>query len=195
MKNQIKLILVSVIGVIASGILFLFIVQPNLNQIQDLKNKVVTTKTELKQIEEQIVTYKNSQRDLSLASGKDALSQAMLKREDLEQAIVEIENAASVTNTSEALSIHDDQGSGTPQVKPLITGKASLDEVQYTINITSDFVHLINFLQYLEHMPHFTEISDFTLASTSSQSNSGGVFLHGGNVIGSINLVFFLQKK
>ena len=43
-------------------------IQPNLSKIKELNSQASSKKTELKQIEDQIVVYQNSQRDLAQAA-------------------------------------------------------------------------------------------------------------------------------
>ena len=194
MKNQPKIILISLLGLIISAGLFLFVIRPTVDKILNLNIQVSSKKTDLKQLEEQIVIYKNSQRDLSLASGKDVISQSLLKREDLQVAIVEIENASALTQTGESMTIIDNGGKSS-SAKPLISGKSFLDEVQYNIKTTSNFVQLLDLMKYLENLPHFTEIAKFTLQASATNPNSKGVFIQGSTIISSIDSVFFVQKK
>ena len=192
MKNQTRLILISVVGAVVSLGLTLFVVKPNLRKVTDLKNQVSTKKTELKQLEEQIVIYKNSQHDLSLASGKELISSTLVPGEELQLAIIEIENAALLTGVTESINILDDVVKTTkPQVVP---GKTYLAEVEYDISTSSDFIQLINFIKYLEHLPHFTEIARISLQSAGGSSAEGS-FARSGVINGSINSVFFVQKK
>lgn len=194
MKNQSRIIVISLIGLIVSAGLFLFVVRPTIEKVADLNTQASAKKTDLKQLQEQIVIYKNSQRDLSLASGKDLIADSLLAREDLQLAIEEIEQADSITDTQESMTIADDGGKTVKNAIQLVSGKSLLVEVPFNIHTTSDFPHFVNFMQYLEQLPHFDEVSAFTLQSSAGSPDLNGIFVHNEVVIGSIDAVFFVQK-
>jgi DNA-directed RNA polymerase specialized sigma54-like protein len=195
MNSQGKVALVAILGLLISIGLFVFVIKPNLAKVEALNKDAVAKKSELKQLEEQITIYQNSQRDLAKATGKEIISNSLLERENLQYAIIEIEQAAATTQVEESMEILEQTTTSKTAPKQLVSGKSFLDEVNYTVKTTSDFMQLINFMKYLEHMSHFTEVSKITLQATAGAANSEGIFVHDGNILGSIDLVFFVQKK
>ncbi|HEX9503102.1 MAG TPA: hypothetical protein VF974_02150 [Patescibacteria group bacterium] len=197
MKNQTKIIAISLFGLIVSFGLVLSVVNPTLSKIDELNKAILIKIIEQKQLEEQITIFKNSQRDLARATGKQSISESVLKREDLQLAIQKIESAALATKVSESMAIVDEtdplkKGSVDKQ---LINGKSFITEVPYTLNVSSDFRQLIDFMRYMEHLPHFTEVSRISLQASGGSADSKGTFSHSGTIIGSIESVFFIQKK
>jgi hypothetical protein len=196
MKSTYKIVLISFLGVALSGILYLALIKPTLNQIVNLNTQAVAKKTELNTLLDQINAYKNARTDLSQASAKDLVNNAILKRENLETAIKTIESAASTTGTDESLNINDSddsvsKGSVAPDV---VTGRKISSEVPYTITASNDFVGLVQFIQYLEHLPHFTEVSKLSFSAKSADSGKSELARHSGKIIGNIEGVFFIKK-
>lgn len=194
MNNQTRVIFITILGLIITIGVYLALVKPTLAKVTELNTAAINKKTELKQLEEQIISYKNSQRDLSRASSKEIIFDSLLKREDLQYAIIEIENAAKATGVIETMKIQEEL-KGNKAGKELVTGKTFLEEVSYSVNTTSDFTQLITFMKYLEHISHFTEVSRIALQSTSGVVDSNGVQARDGTIVGNIELVFFVQKK
>jgi Tfp pilus assembly protein PilO len=194
MKNLTKIFIICSIGIIVSLGLFFAVVNPTLSQIDDAKNQVSSKQSELQTLEEQIVTYKNSQTDLAQASQKDIIDSILVKRQDLTLPIQEIEQAAVISGVTESMQIQDPSLSqvSTPAV---VSGKATLDEIPYSLAVSGNFNQLVTFMQYLEALPHFTEVSGFDFSASAGQSNSGQLFLHSGNITGTINAVFFTKKQ
>ena len=195
MKNQHKLILISVLGTIMFLGLVMLVVKPSLNRVTKLNKDISIKKTELRQLEEQIIIYKNSQKDLLLASGKDVISSILIPRENLHIAIEEMEAAAKSSGVGEFLQIKEEADTpASTSAATVVPGKVSLDEIEYNITTNSGFVQLINFLKYLEHLPHFTEISKISIfATASSDDNPNAANLS--TVRSLINSVFFVRKK
>ncbi len=195
MNNQTRVIFITVLGLIAVIGLFLALVKPTLAKIDELNTNAINKKTELKQLEEQIISYKNSQRDLSKASGKEIIFDSLLVREDLQYAIIEIENGAKAAQVIETMEIEEEPKGKNADPKELVSGKTFLEEVKYSVNTTSDFAQLITFMKYLEHMSHFTEVSKIFLQSSVGIVDTSGTQVRDGMVVGNIELVFFVQKK
>jgi Tfp pilus assembly protein PilO len=196
MNNQTRVIFITLLGFIIAIGVFLAMIKPTLAKVEELNKNVVTKKTELEQLKKQIITYENSQRDLSKVDGKEVIANSLLKRENLQYAIIEIEKSAELNQVEESLDIQEILVVSSKNApKAVISGKSFVDEVSYTIKTRSDFTQLITFLKYLEHMPHFTEIWKISLSSTAGSEDSNGVFIHEDVIDGSIDLVFFVQKN
>lgn len=196
MKNQTKVIAISLFGLIASIGLFMSVINPTLLKIEDLRSEVIAKKTELKQLEEQIIIFKNSQTELAQASGRESIAESLVKREDLESAILQVEEAAAATSVFQSMVIIDEleDPKKTNKAKELISGKSSLQEVPYTLTTSSDFKQFIDFLRYLEHLPHFTEVSKISLQSNTGPETTGEID-RSDIITGTVDSIFFIQKK
>ncbi len=191
MKSLTKVILISLIGFIISACLLVLLINPGVSQVIDQKDNVILQKTQLKTLEQQLITYKNSQIDLARTNDKQIIFSSLLNRENLQLAIEGIEAAAVRSGTPESLIINEDSANN--QKAAIVSGKAHLDEIRYTLSTTSNFMQMIDFLKYLEHLPYFTEISKISLQAAQSNNSAGGL-IHSGDVIGSTQAVFFVQK-
>ena len=189
MKSSTKIFAVVLIGLCITGGLYLFAISPMLGRVVELQQAVDSKKTELETLAEQIDTYKNSQADLASVGSTNAVSNSLLDREHLQEAIEEVEAAAAQTQIKESLQISDQE-----QSDSVVAGKTNLDEVPYDLNTTGTFAQTVQFLQYLEHLPHFTETYQITLSATQGASALDGTFTHGENVTGVIESVFFVTK-
>jgi len=70
--------------------------------------------------------------------------------------------------------------------------KSGINEIKYSVLTLNDFAGTVSFLSYLEHLPHFTEISKIIL-SAETQESSQKTRVHTGKVIGSFEGVFFVK--
>ena len=195
MKIFTKLILLMIGGLVLTLILFMVLIRPNLNRIQELYATATTRQTELATLVAQITAYKNSQADLNAIQDKNTVIESIVRREDLQVAIEEIEAAAAKSGTQEGLTINELTPDSSGQYTPVIDGKAKIEEVPYVINISGDFGSLLKFLQYLEHLPHFTEVSQIAFKAATTDTSKGALAGHSGNIMGTIQAVFFIQKS
>lgn len=195
MKILTKLILISVCGFIASVIIFAFLIRPNLNQVGALYSVGITKHTQLKDLLDQIIAFKNSESDLNKVQNKDNILNSILERENLQVAIRELEAAALVSTTEEGMTIHEALNpTEEAAAKQIIEGNPDIVEVPYVVNISGTYVSLVNFLSYIEHLPHFTEATKVSLSTTTTNTDNSGTTLHSENLTGVINAVFFIRR-
>lgn len=194
MKILTKLALISIAGFITSVLIFIFLIRPNLNQVSESYDAAVKKQTELKALSDQIVAFKNSESDLNKVQNKDKILNSILERENVQVAIREIESAALLSSTEEGMTIQENLNPAAEASKLVIIGNPNIDEVLYTINISGSFTSLIKFLQYMEHLPHFTEMIKISLGASTTGTDVSGVPEHSGNLTGAINAVFFVRK-
>ncbi|MEO8065843.1 MAG: hypothetical protein ABI643_03260 [Candidatus Doudnabacteria bacterium] len=200
MRILTKLTLVIFGGFFATLVIFLFLIRPNLNSVSELYNAAVAKQTKLQSLTQQIEAYKKSQSDLDSIQNKDKILGSILERESLQDAIQQIEAAAAASGVSEGMTIQESapNASGQSAVPDVITGKAAVTEVPYSITMTGQFASIVKFLQYMEHLPHFTEVSKFSFGagnSTSSTADNSGLVKHDGILSGGFNAVFFIKKS
>lgn len=196
MPSFTKFILIIVAGFLSAVGLYTLLVRPNISGVNKQYMKSVDAQTELKTLSEQVTAYKNSQADLNSVSNKSRIINAILERENLEVAIKEIEAAAAASGIESGLAIHDDEASTALQkIKPVVGGKIGVDEVAYTLSISGPYQSVLVFISYLEHLPHFTEISAINLSAATSLAGTDAIVEHDGNVLGTIDAVFFVKGK
>lgn len=190
-----KLIIISAVGFVVSALIFFFLIRTNLNQVSELYNIGIQKQTKLKSLSEQIIALRNSESDLNAVQNKEKILNSILERENLQVAIREIESAATLSTVEEGMTIQENlPNSGTAASKQVLAGNPDVVEVPYTINISGGFDSWVKFLQYTEHLPHFTEVSRINIGALTTNTDANGVAVHSGNLTGVINAVFFVRK-
>jgi Tfp pilus assembly protein PilO len=196
MKSFTKFILIVIGGFLASVVLYAMVVRPNIAGIDQLFSKSIDKQTELKTVGEQITAYKNSQADLNAVQNKDRITSAILERENLEVAVQEIEAAATASGVESSISIHDDPATLKDQAaSPVVQDKVKIDEIPYTLSVSGPYESVLKFIKYLEHLPHFTEISQIGMNATTTLSSGETTARHDGSVTSTIDAVFFIKSK
>jgi len=191
MKALTRIITITVIGVAVSMMLVIWVLKPVLSDVSTTNTAVKAKKSELVLLEQQILAFKTAQSDLSKATRKDEIANVIQPKENLVAAVKDVEAAAEKTGTTETLDLKqvDIAKEKTPDVIP---GKSGINEIKYSVLTLNDFAGTVSFLSYLEHLPHFTEISKIIL-SAETQESSQKTRVHTGKVIGSFEGVFFVK--
>jgi hypothetical protein len=195
MNSLTKIIVVSFGAFAAAVVLVMFLAKPILAQIDTLHEKEAAQRNQLDQLNAQLTAYNEAKTQLKEANYKQLIDGAILERESLGEVLVEIESYAAKTNVTESIKIADDQLPANSKDKPktLVAGEKNIAEVGYTLSFNSSFPDALTFLQYLEHLSHFTELSGFTWSAVSTPF-SGDVASHTNVVTGTISGVFFIKK-
>ncbi len=158
-------------GAIVIGAVFILLAKPALNRVSQLSEKDRAGQAEINRLDQQILAYKTAQSDLSKAVDKDLLAAFVIDDKKLYEPIQEMENGGKRTGSSYQLKIERDslepqkntKGEVTTPAK--VTKQNELEEVPYTLSVqNSSFIGVVNFMQYLEHIPHFTEVSDVLIS-------------------------------
>jgi hypothetical protein len=197
MNSLTKIIVVSLAAFAAVIVLVMFLAKPILGQIDTLHQKEAAQRSELDALNTQLTAYNEAKAQLREVNYKELIDGAILERESLGEVLVEIESYAAKTNVTESIKISDDQlptGNSKDRVKTVIPGERDISEVSYTLSFNSTFPDSLNFMQYLEHLSHFTEISGLTFGAASAQGSSD-VSVHTNIVTGTISGVFLIKKK
>jgi hypothetical protein len=74
-----------------------------------------------------------------------------------------------------------------------VPGLTNASEIPYVLNVTNDYVSILDVLAYLEHLPHFTEVAKIVLSADTVPGPDNTV-IHTGRVLGNIHGVFFIRK-
>jgi Tfp pilus assembly protein PilO len=199
MKGLTKIIIILFVGFGTSIMLYTFIIAPLLSEVNIINADVRTKKMELSVLQKQITAFKTAQADLAKATRKDDVIKAILEREDLVEAVLDLERSSLNTTSVHQLEIKEvvinpkDRKAVASQIS-VISKKTGIDEVPYEVSVTNDFMGMVNFINYLEHLPHFTEISKINLSSEQDKSLLGDIN-RSGRVAGIINGVFFVKQK
>ena len=173
--------------------------QPVLESVKHSNELLSQRQQELGKIEKQIIEFKAAQADLSRATFKNDIYGSIVDRENLSVVIEDLERAAESTNTTETIQIQEEQKSDARRPRSNVaetttfSGLALSEEVTYTMSISNDFAGFVNFMQYLENLPHFTEYSDISLNAFTTNTDGGGTRNTGG-VIGTLEGVFLVNK-
>ena len=197
-------IVTKIVGILAGGLILsflvvIFLISPLLNSVNLINQNVKEKKTELAILDQQIRAFKNAQIDLAKATRKAEINEAVVIKEDLVKAVKDLEGAADKSDSLELLKINEPvvvEAKGSKKEKPvqvLSRTVAGITEVPYEANTEGDYVGLIKFLNYLEHMPHFTEIGKLDLTAEESETNTESDFKNTGKVFGTIDGAFFIR--
>jgi Tfp pilus assembly protein PilO len=193
-----KILVILGLGLTALILLVTMMVRPLLTEVTTANEKVHEKKVELDILKQQIRAFKNAQADLDKASRKEDLLKAIPTKEELVLSVLDMEKAAGLTNTETLLEISEVVAANTKdkkQVPPVIPKKVGIEEVQYDLDVKNDFTGIVNFVSYLEHLPHFTEISKLSLKSELTPDALNSTFGRTGMVTGTLNGVFFIKTQ
>jgi hypothetical protein len=196
MKGLTKIIAIVGLGVITFILLVVLVVSPLLSEVTTTNSKVREKNVELAVLKQQIRAFKNAQADLDKASRKEDLLKAIPTKEDLVLSVLDMEKAATATNTETILQLAE---IATPNSKDkkntaVINKKVGIEEVQYELKARNDFAGTVNFMSYLEHLPHFTEISKIIMTSELAQA-SATTSGRTGIINTSFSGVFFIRPQ
>ncbi len=186
MNNLRKLIIVSVLGFGISLILFFLLVQPNLDKVSALYSEAAAKRTEHQTLLGQILAYKSSQSEIASVSNKDFILNSVLERNKLQVAIEELEAGAFLAGVGESMSIREelDEAGKSKPAPAVIQGNSDIDEVYYTVTVSGPFISMVKFIQYAEHLPHFTEILKISLRSSDDSPQ----------IVGELEGIFMVRK-
>ena len=193
MKAISKIITILICGFTAISLLLFFAVGPAVSDVGKLHIAVKAGKTELLAIQQQILAFKTAQSDLSKASRKDEIGQAISTRETLVDAVKDMELALAKVSGEHDLQINDAVNPKLAASAGVTTGRVGVDEIAYSLNVTTDYPGILTFLAFLEHLPHFTEISKINLSAETAEVNNQKA-VHTGRVLGNFNGVFFVKS-
>ena len=186
MKSYPKLIFTVISGVVLAAALYMFVVRPALGRVNKLTEENRQTQAEIVRLDQQITAYKTARSDLAKAKDKGLLYSTILTDTTLFLPIEELEAAAAKTGSTHQLSILrdnlDEIKKGKKNEAARITSQTQLEEVPYVLSVqNTSYVDLLKFVQYLEKLPHFTEISKIEYFSqedtTEISATISGVFL------------------
>lgn len=194
MRGLVKNIIILICGLLAAFLLVVFGIKPMLREVSALHDNIKQQKTELLTLDQQILAYKTAQSDLSKAVRKDEVNSAIPARETLVDAVKDLELAMLRSGSEHELKINDPELNQGKKPAPVTTGHPGVDEIPYTLLITNSYIGVLDALSYLEHLPHFTEISKIDL-SAETTTGSGSEAVHTGRVIGNIQGVFFVKQQ
>ncbi|MDP4001192.1 MAG: hypothetical protein Q8P83_03050 [bacterium] len=195
MKPLTKLVATGFSGLVIAGLVFVLLVSPALSKVSELHEESKMKKTELATLEQQIRAYQTAEADLSKAAQREKISDSFVSREDLVVAIQSVEKAAIVTRTEETKTITDKVENPVKgeKSKPVIPGKKLIEEVPYRLLIKNNYVGVVNFMRYLEHLPQFSEVTNITLSAETTSVTAGGNPIPTGQVLGTIDAAFFIK--
>lgn len=197
MKPLTKLILTLVIGLAVTFGSGFYLIKPTLQKINQMNADLRNKKSEVKTLEQQIVAFTTAQSDLSKATEKERIAASIVSKYDLVKSIKSMEDASLATGTTQELSIQDPYLLKDKAAKPsqIISGKQGIDEVPYVLTVQNEFLGLVYYLQYLEHLPYFTELTKLELSGGVVETTEKGVRpAHTGRVDAKIEGVLFITK-
>ncbi len=196
MRSLTKLTLVIIVGFGAVLGVVLYLIQPSLDQVLRLNQELKAKKIETKTLEQQILAFKTAQSDLSKATEKDRILNAVVSKEDLVGPVLNLEAAALSSSTEHILLIEDAAAKGVPTAtKPLTPEVRGVKEVPFSVSTKNDFLGTLDFLRYLESSPNFTEVVDLELVAEEINNTGTSTSTKTGLVIGNFKGVFYITNE
>jgi Tfp pilus assembly protein PilO len=189
-----KLLIITVSGIISCILLGFLLIKPTLQKASSLNADLLAKKTEVKTLEQQILAFRSAQADLSKVTQRDRILTAIVESEDLVAAVQDIEAAAQKVNSTHKLTIDDNQDPRNAPA-PVVKNKRGVKEVPYSLSMKNSYEQLVEFLMYLEHLPHFTEISGMRIQAEVSGTAEGQLPQQTGNVNVTLDGVFFVKGE
>lgn len=193
MKALSRNIAIFISGFIITMLIVLFAIKPVLSDVGSLHDGVKQQKTESATLDQQIRAFKTAQSDLSKATRKDEVADAIPTRETLVDAVKDMESAVAKSGVEHTLQIKESVDADN-KPRPVVANRNGIDEVTYRLSTVSDWGGLIKLTQYLEYLPHFTELSKISLSAETTEGQSNKVN-HTGRVLGNFDGVFFIKNK
>jgi type II secretory pathway pseudopilin PulG len=187
MNNYSRLISYVFAGLVLSAGIYFLAVRPTMLNVSTQIEEASAVRSQVVVLDQQILAYRTAQSDLSKAENRELLETFVVNDKNLHITIEEVERAAQATSTSYQFDIHRDeigqseaagtQSQGAVEEVAKVTTQNLLEEVPYTLTVSNpNYAQLVRFFQYIENLPHFTEISNFVLSvQNDPDSNLSGV--------------------
>jgi len=191
MKALSKITTIGLAGLAITILLLMFVIRPVLNKVKAANEQLRQGQNDLVLLEQQILAFQTAQNDITKASRRSEIMSKILDKEKLAVAVIELETAAAKTGTTAILDIQDPDP--TNPKDPVVLGKRGVGEVAYRVTTLNDYVGTINFLSFLEHLPHGTEIDKIDLSAEIRQGEAGKN-VRTGKVLGTFDGVFFINN-
>lgn len=189
MKALSKIFLTSFLAILACILLFLLIIRPSLLKFGELNGILTEKQRALMSLEQQITAFRNVQADLAKVGGRDDINASIISKYELVVPIQAIEKSAANTNNELSMDIIENE-----KIKsaPVLKADAGLTEIKYRLTTAGDYLSLIKFLNYLENLPQFTEVSKIDLSA--EVTNDGKEMIRTGKAVGTIDAAFFVKE-
>jgi hypothetical protein len=189
-------------GILLTLLVAVFVFNPLQANVKALNGDLAKQASELDKIKKQIIEFQSAQSDLAKATFKDDIYDTVVIREDLSLVINDLEAAAERAGIEESIKIQEQAAAESPGRRAVVTGGVGSkvfdglslsDEVVYSMAVEGGFSSMVNFLRYLENLPHFTELSKITLSSLP-EAGLNGQSRSSGNLTGSLDGVFLVKR-
>ena len=195
-----KNIIVVALGLIVCFVLGVIALKPALANLSSLNHELDQKNTDVANLQQQVRAYQTAESDLNHATRKNEIAESILTKEELVDAVKEVESAAAKSGTDEAMQITDPfvaKDSKAPAEKPTPTAvpqNANTVQVPYQLVAKSSYLSLIDFMSYLEHLPNFTEVTKIQMIAETAGGSQNTSPVHTGRVISTIDAIFYVQK-
>src|SRR5687767_13800028 len=103
MKGLSKVIIILSVGLITSLVLIFFVVNPALGQVTNLNTEVKQKKTQVAELDQQILAYKTAKSSLNKAARREDILEAIPVKETLVNAVKDLENGANQSQLSKQI--------------------------------------------------------------------------------------------
>lgn len=189
MKALSKIFFTSFLAILACILLFFLIIKPSLSKFGELNETLTEKQRVLMSLEQQITAFRNIQADLAKVGGREDINASIISKYDLVLPIQSVEKSAANTNNKLSIDIIESE-----KVKsaPVLKSDVGLTEIKYRLTTIGDYLSLIMFLNYLENLPQFTEVSKIDLSA--EVTNDGKETIRTGKAVGTIDAVFFVKE-
>lgn len=194
MKSFAKILITIAVGTLGCFIVYMLLIAPSTARTIALSDELRTKRQEEITLEQQALAFRTAQSDLSKATDKNKVLNAIVDKEHLVTAIQSLEAGANLTETVHELKINE-EAPGKPKPVQVLADKGGLTEVPYRISTINTYAGTIRMLEYLEHLPQFTEIYKINLSAELKDAANSSSPTRTGRVLGSIDGVFLIKTK
>jgi hypothetical protein len=199
MRALTKLVVMGIGGLVLAVLILVVLVNPGLKRTHELNQISTEKKTKLSALEKQMKAYQTAQADLAQAVERQRITESLLTRETLEEAVISVESAASITQTEESKKITDEveNPEKNNEVRtPVVTSKIQIEEIPYRLSTKNHYIGVVNFIKYLENLPQFSEIEKITLSAELIESEIEDTSpIRTGLILGDIEALFFIRTE
>lgn len=185
-----------------AAVILVLVILPFLAKIQEAQAQIATSLHALKKLEAEIQSARKLSQELEQVKDLEKrLSEIFPAREEMKSAVEKLEEAASEAEVSHELKIIDyfeetfqkqGKGSALPPV-PVFSGLSQLEEVPYSLEISSDYPELLTFFWNLNQKPSVTEVKQIKITADTEDAGEGKL-RNTGSGVAKIEGIFFIRQ-
>lgn len=192
----------SSVGIIAMALVLVFFgVRPQLVKLSGLQTAIEENRQEFSFLQAKVVSLEQAAAELEKAAGqKKAIFELFPKRDEMERAVLGLEEAAGAAGTSAVLTItdrlEDANASRSGEKKgPAVAGLKGIEEVPFVLDLSGTYRQLVDFFLNFENSPYVTKITGFSVVADVEVSEQREEPRNTGRATGKAEGIFFMRSE